>query len=827
MELLAPAGSWDALVAAIQNGADAVYLGGTSFSARQYADNFKEQQIKEAVEYAHVREKKVYVTVNTLIDKDEFERALDYIRELYTLGADAIIVQDLGLLNAIRSVLPAMRVHASTQMTVHNSGGAAFLREQGIKRVVMAREMARDELKEICSQVKDMELEIFVHGALCYSYSGQCLFSSMVGGRSGNRGRCAQPCRLAYELWGKKGGLHKGSADSGRYILSPADLCLIENLGDLQDMGVHSLKIEGRMKRPEYVAVVTRAYREALDILASTPGSKPSPEVKSRLLKIFNRNFTSGHLYADNTHFLSSKRPNNRGVNIGRVLKQNQQLITLIKLNDKLRIGDGLEVWINKGKGPAFVVREMEVDGQSVAEAQSGEIISVKIPGWVGPGDRVFKTHDSELIYTAAASIKEDNQQIAVDVEAYLYEGERLKLVFVDERGQKGEAESRSLSISAEKHPLDEKSIREKVDKLGNTPFKMRSFSLYSSGNLIIPFSEINDTRRRACEELVSLRLKNFDRPVLHEKIYQENKKQFLSLSPLKTHVSKSIPRLSVAVGGLEEGYAAVEAGADRVYIYLESPGQKKYFNVEDIIQLAKRGGNHDCEVIPALPRIQKPGDRKYDKYLENFESVMVGNWGSLKSCLDCGIKVRADYSLNIFNPYTLRFLLEKGVKNACLSPELNFKQLQSFNNLDKVEMLVHGELILLVSEFCALAGIMGRGEGKCPNHCRRDNFFLKDEKGYSFPLATDARCRFYLFNSRTLCMIEDLMRFVSMGAEGIRIEGLRLSKGQVNGVVSTYREALNMIGAGWAPELAEYRNKLAAFSSSPFTKGHYYRGVL
>jgi collagenase-like PrtC family protease len=453
MELLAPAGNWEAFLAAMANGADAVYLGGQSFSARHYAENFNKERIDDALNYAHLRNKKVYVTVNTLIADHEFASALDYIRDLYKMGVDAVIVQDIGLTHALRKLIPDLRLHASTQMTVHNSAGAILLREEGVKRVVLAREMSRDELAKICCEVKDIEFEVFVHGALCYSYSGQCLFSSLVGGRSGNRGRCAQPCRLAYQLFSRTE--DTPVASEGRHLLSPADLCLIEQLGDLQRIGIHSLKIEGRMKRAEYVAVVTRAYREVLDSMAVNPGSTVSPELRKRLERIFNRNFTAGYFLMDRAGYLSPKRPNNRGIYIGRVVEQSQDFTTRIKLTEELRVGDGLEIWVKKGQGPAFTVKDILLQGKRVSQAESGDIVNLKIEGRAGAGDRVFKTYDSELMENAQASIEAASRsKLPLDILVSLQEGESLSLLISDGEGRQVKVKSTGLLQKAEKHPL-------------------------------------------------------------------------------------------------------------------------------------------------------------------------------------------------------------------------------------------------------------------------------------------------------------------------------------------------------------------------------------
>ena len=356
MELLAPAGNWQALVAAIENGANAVYLGGPAFNARHSAENFTMEMIKQAVEYAHLRKVKVYVTVNTLLHTHELDTVLDYVFELYSSDIDAIIVQDLGLLSLLRDLLPDLTIHASTQMTVHNVEGVKLLEQQGVKRVVLARELLLQEINHI-SKNTSAELELFVHGALCYSYSGQCLFSSMVGGRSGNRGRCAQPCRLPYTLYSERGG--KQSLE-GKYLLSPSDLNLIDYLSAIQESGVHSLKIEGRLKRPEYVAIVTRSYRQMLDHLLDGDGKPDSEVLKGEMAGIFNRDFSPGYFDPQVLKRLSTQRPNNRGVYIGQVISRNSDGRTAIYLQEEsLSIGDGIEIWVSHGRNHSFLLERM------------------------------------------------------------------------------------------------------------------------------------------------------------------------------------------------------------------------------------------------------------------------------------------------------------------------------------------------------------------------------------------------------------------------------------------------------------------------------------
>jgi putative protease len=316
-EILAPAGNLEAFRAAVENGADAVYAGGQSFGARAYAGNLSPAELAEAVRYAHVRGVRVYVTVNTLVNNAELETVGRYLVDLYRIGVDAVLVQDLGVMRLARTLLPGLKIHASTQMTVINSEGAAFLRDLGVARVVLAREVSLADMREIAGN-SGIEIEVFVHGALCVCYSGQCLMSSLIGGRSGNRGRCAQPCRLPYTLVEANSGRNVG-ANLGPHLLSPRDLRLASYLPELVRAGVTALKIEGRMKRPEYVAIVTRIYRQVRDRVLAGEAGTLKPDEEKDLRQIFNRGFTTGYFLANQgRELMSYLRPNNRGTKIGR-----------------------------------------------------------------------------------------------------------------------------------------------------------------------------------------------------------------------------------------------------------------------------------------------------------------------------------------------------------------------------------------------------------------------------------------------------------------------------------------------------------------------------
>lgn len=823
MELLAPAGNWEAFLAAVLNGADAVYIGGHYFNARRGAENFSIDQIKKAVEFAHLRGVKVYVTVNTLLHSNEFNSALDYIYTLYNTDIDAVILQDLGLFGMLAELLPDLPLHASTQMTVHNTEGVQLLQQQGIKRVVLARELSLPDLRQIRENVS-AELEVFVHGALCYSYSGQCLFSSMAGGRSGNRGRCAQPCRLPYILQAEKSGQQE---TPGKYLLSPADLALIDYLPDLYDSGITSLKIEGRMKRPEYVTIVTRSYRQLLDYMADHT-NKPDPGIlKQQMLGIFNRSFTPGYLDPGVVRRLSMQRPDNRGIYIGEVISQNADGWTTIRLTEELSVGDGIEIRMPRGKSAAFTVEQIKAAERLVNSAASGQEISLRVAARAAARDRVYKTHDVTLIKSAQASYEHiDYQIVPVDIEVILHQGQPLQVIYKTDSGQEAKAHTSSLAAWAEQQPLDEEVLKQKLGRLGDTPFKMNRFSLTTDGSLIIPFKEINQARRQAVDQLKQLiTVRNQRRQDIGA--FKYDKEKYLA-NPTRPARIKQFPELRVLVNSIETASQAILAGADRVYLAAEGLGTQRRPDPDEISRLKQAAREKSCEFMLALPRIQKPTDSfDYHQLIQkvNFTEVLVGDLGSIYWCRQKGVSFWTDYSLNVINPYSLNLLKQWGAKGICASPELSMEQLKLFPDLGDMELLVYGELILMVSQTCVLYEVL-EGKQKCSHWCQRDQYNLCDSKGYTFPVQGDADCRFYIFNSRTLAITNDLPRIISLSPGGVRLEMRRSSAEQVKQVVSVYRSALNDIAAGEKINADQMKAQLEPYSFSPFTKGHYYRGV-
>ncbi|MDD3852198.1 MAG: DUF3656 domain-containing protein [Syntrophomonadaceae bacterium] len=817
MELLAPAGNWSAFLAAIGNGADALYLGGSQFSARQGADNFSSEEIARALDYAHLRNKKIYVAVNTLIRDDEFDPALQFIYQMYKLGVDAIIIQDIGLLNATSQILPDLKLHASTQMTIHNTDAVRLVKEIGVKRVVLAREMTREEIRIVCQNHDDVEIEVFVHGALCFSYSGQCLFSSMVGGRSGNRGRCAQPCRQSYALTGSSNQLYK---TRGNYLLSPADLSLIDNLTCLRDAGVHSLKIEGRMKRPEYVAVVTRVFRDALDNL----DEEVSISSKNKLRQIFNRDFCTGYFNKDEPRVLSPQRPDNRGVYIGKIVSQQSDLLAEILLTERLTEGDGIEIRSTAEHSSALIISEIFRNGIRVAQADKGDLITIQLLNHVKSGDQVYKTSDKQLLTEAMNTIEQARtSKIEVDANVYLHENEPLRLVLKDGWHHQVTVLTDSKAVLAESTPVDETVLRGKLGRMGNTQFKLRNLHVHGPSNLIIPYTELNRVRRQGVENLMQL---YHPERLVGEEEFQQNRKKWLS-NLSGRGVQKEDKQLNVKVNSINDAYVALQEGVDCVYIGLSGIGDRHRINIRELSDLINWAVDHEKEIIPVLPLIEKPSDPiDYRKIIEHtgIQKILVQNLGAVQYCRENNIRFCIDYNLNAFNSFSLGYFTRLGAERITISPELSWQQIKKIYS--PIELLIHGDLIIMTSETCVLGNVNTEGCSQtCHNYCQRDNYYLRDQKGYKFPLATDAECRFYVFNSRTLSLLDDLPLIMPL-ADSFRLDFYRHNVHQIKATVSIYREVFNRILAGEKFNIDEYKNRLIKYSPSAFTRGHYFRGV-
>jgi U32 family peptidase len=834
-ELLSPAGSMEALRAGIENGADAVYLGGQSFSARASAANFSREELAEAVEYAHLRGVKVYVTANILIDNKELNEFTDYLYYLYSIGVDAVILQDMGVAYFAGKVLPELPLHASTQMTVTNSAGVEYLQELGFERIVLARETSLKDMQTI-QEKTGAELEVFVHGALCICYSGQCLMSSMIGGRSGNRGRCAQPCRMAYKLVTREDRSEVSGIEVGEHLLSPRDLNLLDYLEELSDAGIYSLKVEGRMKRAEYVATVTRNYRQALDRIADS-GGKGTEEEHKELAQIFNRDFTADYLLdSPGPELMSYKRPNNRGIMLGRVVHYDKNKNRVqVKLDAELNIGDGIEVWINKGREGVYV-QKIWSNKEEVNSANPGEQVWIEIPGMVSIGDRIFKTHDEKLVAKARLSYQEGKalRRIPLVFQVTGKLNEPLQISAIDPEGNRGTGSTEVLAEEALKRPLTEEYLQQQLDRLGNTPFSLRSLQVQLEGNIMVPVREINEARRKAVEQLMLAKLDYGTR--VSEVEFRQRVKEFKRIDKVP---EKRRTRLAVTVGDTVSLEKAVRAGADVIYFGGEQFRAKPAFSKDELAKGIELCLSKDVVPVMQLPRLaseQRLGD--YQRLQENaaasgVKAVQVGNLGSLKLALDMQqFEVYADYPLNVFNNFTLRFLTEQGVKLATLSPELNFEQIAKLNLGQNCapEFLVHGALPLMITEYCAVGSLVGGGKREvCTHPCKHKGFGLKDRLNYVFPIETDQNCRMHIFNAKELNLLEHLGQFVGLGAGAVRLELKKEPAEYVNKVVRIYRTELNSALANPKGYGVNEKNldELMGLRPGGYTKGHYFRGIL
>jgi putative protease len=835
IELLAPVGSQEALVAAVESGADAVYLAGKMFGARASAPNFTDEELGEAVRFAHLRSVLVYVTVNTLIDNIEIPSLTSYLQYLYKIGVDAIIVQDIGAIQIARQVIPKMPLHASTQMTVHNLEGVQFLAELGLQRVVVSRELSMDDLNHICNNT-NVEIEAFVHGALCISYSGQCLMSSMIGGRSGNRGRCAQPCRLPYTLVDEFGNDVLKEADAGEYLLSPRDLNTLALLPELISSGITSFKIEGRMKRPEYVAVAIDTYRRAIDACLSNPDNYAVDENEQKdLAQIFNRDFTTAYLKTNHgRNMMSDRRPNNRGVRIGRVCDyQHQQRSATIKLDEPLYINDIVDFWVKVGGRVSVTVSSMTVDGQLVTSAPPGAEVTIGVQAPVRSNDRVFKVFDAGLMERARAFFTEPNavKRVSVDISVTVSEGQPMEIRLQDADGFKGQAITSFVAQKAIKRSLTPETIAKQVERLGSTIFSLNTLECNINGDVMVPISEMNDARRRAVEELEKARLAPFQRESVPIKKYVV--RDFIP-SNMKSDMNSNVrqPLLVVNVDTIDKIKVCLEQGADSIMFGGET-FDHKIISHETYRQVVSMVRDHGKKIILNTPRIVKQWQMEgLKKELALFhelqpDAIGISNLGALYAARKMtDLPLHGDYPLNIYNDVTIAFLAERGVSSVTLSPELNFSQIEEIGSNQKVtlECLVHGYLTLMVSEYCTIGSYLGQlHTGKCSQACMRGEYWLNDRKDEKFPIVTDQFCRMHILNAKELSMLPHVPKFGLLGINRIRIEGKKSKLEHLGNMTKLYRELLEQ--GEHHPLLAQ--DKIRTVEHDDITRGHYFRGVL
>ncbi|MBE0416948.1 MAG: U32 family peptidase [Coriobacteriia bacterium] len=794
-ELLAPAGGPESLRAAVNNGADAVYLGVDRLNARRGAENFTLDSLRKATRFAHLRGVKVYLTANVVIRPSEMGEALSLVDEAWASGVDAIIVQDLGLARAVALELPEVRLHASTQINAHNTATISELDRLGFSRVTLARELSLPEIEEIVREAP-VEVEIFVHGALCFCYSGQCLLSSAVGGRSANRGMCAQPCRLPYELLDEKG---KHLETPGRYLLSPRDLAAVSLLPRIVSAGVSALKIEGRMKSPEYVAIVTGVYRAALDrALADPEGFEVTEAELDALAGAFNRGFTTGYLDGIRDHRLMGyDRPNNRGVPVGRVTDVVERA-AIVAFEKAVETGDTLEFWTRRGRF-GQKVGALTVDGNERPVAPVGSRASMRVDKSVSAGDRVFRVASAALENAARRTfVPEDaGRTVKTRVSVRALVGEPLEIAI-------GAGEHRGVACGpalepARTKPLTAADITEHVGRLGGTPFVAEAWDIELGPDAGAGFSLLHRVRREAVEELERSMLAAYDRRTPSHPQPQATR------GPGRT-ARCDMPDLVVWTTRLATAKACLAAGAHRAIV----PAWALEHDAEVFSRVAVEFKHmvKNREVGCALAKA-RPG-----------RALVVGNLGLVRPAAEAGADVWAHWGLNAVNPGTVAVLAEAGAGGVWLSSEVSGWEVATIVATSNVPtgIAILGRQELMVTEHCVLMS-----SGPCSQRCgtctRRERWYaLRDRKGYGFPVISDAEGRSHIFNAIPLDLTRALPEILEAGVAAVRLDFTVEHLQMAQSLTRQVREALESAIAGHPP--------VADALLEPATAGHFFRGV-
>jgi putative protease len=806
-ELLAPAGDWECARAAIENGADAIYFGLERFNARMRAKNFTQADLPALMAFLHRRGVRGYVTFNTLVFANELADAEDYLRTIITSGVDAAIVQDVGICRLIRRLSPDFPIHCSTQMTVTSAAGVDFARELGAQLVVLARENSLADIAKInaaqAAAEVQLPLEVFVHGALCVAYSGQCLTSESLGGRSANRGECAQACRLPYDLISDGQQVPLGDR---RYLLSPQDLSGLEVLPDLIRAGVSSLKIEGRLKSPEYVASITRVYRTALDkVMADlTGGAAPKFEpttARYELEMSFSRGLYTGWFRGINNQELAHARfGTKRGVFLGEIARVQNESVTL-QLAAPLKPGDGVVFDAGKPAEREEGGRVYQVENRVAATGEATLRFGHGDIDWrrVRPGQLVWKTNDPALDREVRTTFEGDKirftRPIALDVHGRA--GTPLTLIANDGHGHVVQLDSAVALAPAENQPLTPDRLREQLGRLGGTPFKLGAFTSHLEGDVIIPLSELNRLRREIATALDALRA-------------QPKRWQLTDSSPAPStfnfHPSTPpvppAPELIAVIRLPEQLDAAWSAGVRTFYCEFENP--KHY---RDAVVRFRELQNSEIEnreskienstIWVAPPRIFKPGEEWILKQVRSCEAdgYLVRNHDHL--AFFKADRRRGDFSLNVANPLTADYLLHHhGLERVTASYDLNITQLEALlQNAPGTwfDITVHQHMPMFHMEHCVFCAFLSNGKDyrDCGRPCDKHRVALRDRVGAELPLKADAGCRNTVFNNRAQTGAEYIARLLELGARSFRVEFVNESADEVTRTLTRYAQLL------------------------------------
>jgi putative protease len=829
-ELLAPAGDRDCIRAAIENGADAVYFGlDTGFNARARATNFDPDDLPELLADLHRRGLKAYITLNTLIFSSELPQVEELIRKVAVAGADAVLVQDLGLVRLIRAICPDLPIHASTQMTLTSSQTIAAAQELGVERVVLARECSLDEIRRIRHE-SSMPLEVFVHGALCVAYSGQCLTSESLGGRSANRGQCAQACRLPYDLVCDGRDVDLGEQT---YLLSPQDLAAYDLMPQLIEAGVASFKIEGRLKTPEYVANIVRHYRRAIDAAcAAQPLDFTERDVEEMELS-FSRGFSHGWLQGcDHKVLVPALSSAKRGVLLGIVRGVNRQRVIVELANRAIKRGDGVSFDCGQPADDQQGGRVYEIfrGNRSLAGPVSDGVVELAFAhgaidlASIRPGIRVWKNDDPELTSRLRKTFTgaDPQRRTAVDLMISAAVGKPLSIEARTEHGSACTVIARQACEQARQHPLNESTLREQLGRLGGTPFILRDVTAQIEGQPMVPFSVLGSLRHELVARLAQLAASLPPRRIAAESTLPRLRR-FPTLN-FEPGTLNSAPRLSILCRSLPQLRDCLAAGEQ--HLYADFQDIREY---RQAVATAREAG---AAIYLATPRIQKPDETGifYALAKHKADGILVRNLAGLRFYRERGISTVADFSLNCANELTAQYLREHGAERITPSYDLNRDQL-----LDLVaavphqwlEVVIHQHMPMFHMEHCVFCAVLSPGTNKhnCGRPCDHHEVKLRDRIGMEHRLVADVGCRNTLFNAIPQSGAEIVPQLLAHGVRHFRLELLddrgqplaellklyrRLLASEVTGKeVWTRLKATNRVGVTRGT-LEERRNPLA-----------------
>ena len=808
MELLAPAGTMENFMAALESGADAIYLGGKVFNARAHAANFGIDELREAVRLAHILDVSVYVTVNILIGDTELKDLEQYIKDLDSIGVDAIIVQDLAVAEIAKRVAPNIHLHGSTQMTAATLDAVRFYESLGFTRVVLARELSLKEIQHICKHCK-AEIEVFVHGALCVCYSGQCLMSSFIGGRSGNRGACAQPCRLPYELLDSKGEsvLPKHEA----YLLSPKDLNYSEHMNELVAAGVTSFKVEGRMKKVSYVRQVIGTYREILDEASIHENQRKA------LASGFNRGFSTAYLEDTvGRQMMTVVAPNHQGKPIGESYTKKGEVY--LSLTEPIEQGSLVKILQSNGSVTYYTVDDE----------------------WTCVSDTLYKGRPAEglavgQLYLASTPKNTKSRGLQeftrkYDMSVYLSVGSNgetnyTELTAILDSGLSVTVTNEYVPAIANKVPTSLEKVTEQLGRLGNTLFRL-SYVDIPDGPYMWPASVLNALRRDAVTALETALITHHVESWQALQVTGDVDYDFKAQHELSYD---TCPMISARVDEIEGVKAAISGGAQKIVFGGDRLSRTPYaLSIYD--EVARLCAQSDVICTFATPRVVK--DDEVEAYKHTLEAIVQAHPDSISIHVTQALlwlrelgytgAIEADTGLNIFNTPTLHFWEQLHISCVNPSQELTLKQITELAKHSHVpiETMVHGYTEMMISEYCAIASFVGTGSKvNCPMPCVKESYSLKDRKGEIFPIRTDPYCRMHIMNSHEMDMRAYVPMLLQKGISILRVDGRHMKPSYVKDIVSQY--------VGIATGTMEAPPKKIDSQGESITRGHYFRGIL